>query len=282
MGYTARLVLDWTDHVWTEVYIEEWQRWAHCDSCEPLFDKPLTYEKGWGKQLTYIVAFSNQEIVDVTRRYVIDPVMNKMRRKTVNEKWLADLIKTRREMLWDMQGPQMAGYLRDRYFREEKELFGEKEKTASEEYLPRQSGSLEWRAGRGEMGAGKGVMDSTAGSATVKTRAEAIQMMKNMQEEAATAKQEEAKKQEVVKPQLPKRPDDELFAEAQERRSQIKQLTEQIQKGCQQIGCDNKEYCLSANPALHSQLGLKDAKDKVSILVKALELQRAGKGKTCA
>jgi len=80
LGHTARLVLDWTDHVWTEVWIEEYQRWVHCDSCEPLFDQPLTYEQGWGKQLTYTIAFSNQELVDTTRRYVIDPVLNKMRR----------------------------------------------------------------------------------------------------------------------------------------------------------------------------------------------------------
>lgn len=137
MGYTARLVLDWTDHVWTEVYIEEWQRWAHCDACEPLFDKPLTYEKGWGKQLTYVVAFSNQEIVDVTRRYVIDPFMNKMRRNNVNEKWLAGLIQTRREMLWDMQGPERSALLRERYIREEKELFGERENVPEDDYLPR-------------------------------------------------------------------------------------------------------------------------------------------------
>jgi len=72
----------------------------------------------------------------------------------------------------------MSGFLRDRYFREEKELFGDKEETVSEDYIPRQSGSLEWRSDRGEMG--KGVMDSTAGSATVKTRAEVDQLMRNM------------------------------------------------------------------------------------------------------
>merc|ERR1719231_671793 len=208
--------------------------------------------------------------------------MNRMRRNSVNEKWLADLLRTRREMLWDMQGPQMAGILRDRYFREEKELFGERQNQSSEEYLPRQSGSLEWRAGRGEMGAGKGVMDSTAGSANIKTRAEVDQMMNDMRQEAAKAKQEEAKKAEVSKPQLPKRPDDELFAEAQEKKAQLKRLIEQIQKGCQQIDCANKECCLSANSALHRQLGIADPKDKVSVVVKALELQQAGKGKTCA
>lgn len=63
--------------------------------------------------------------MDVTRRYVIDPMMNKMRRNSVNEKWLADLMTTRREMLWDMQGPHMATMLRERFHHEQKELLGE-------------------------------------------------------------------------------------------------------------------------------------------------------------
>ena len=231
MGYTARLVLDWTDHVWTEVFIPEWNRWVHCDSCEPLFDKPLTYEKGWGKQLTYCIAFSNQEIVDVTRRYVIDPMLNKMRRKLVNEKWLAEFTATRREMLWDMQGPHISSALRERYLNEEKELLGEKTDASAptEDYLPRQSGSLEWRSERGEMGSavgsGKGVMDSHAGSATIKSRAEVNQMMQNMKQEAERAKneeemlkkkQEEEKKQkeEEMKKKYLEKPEEELYSEA--------------------------------------------------------------------
>ena len=58
--------------------------------------------------MNYIIATSSYEIVDVSRRYVLDPYMNKMRRDKVNEKWLSDFIKQKREYLWDMQGPDMA------------------------------------------------------------------------------------------------------------------------------------------------------------------------------
>lgn len=43
-GLTARYVVDWTDHVWTEYYSHSHDRWIHLDSCEAAYDQPLLYE----------------------------------------------------------------------------------------------------------------------------------------------------------------------------------------------------------------------------------------------
>ncbi|KXS14993.1 cysteine proteinase, partial [Gonapodya prolifera JEL478] len=76
LGYDARYVLDWTDHVWTEVWVEDTPgegRWVHTDCCEAAYDAPLMYEKGWGKKLSYVFAFSHVEVTDVIRRYSRNP-----------------------------------------------------------------------------------------------------------------------------------------------------------------------------------------------------------------
>jgi len=102
LGHDTRFVTDWTDHVWTECYIEETGKWTHLDPCENTFDNPLMYESGWGKKLTYIIAISKDEWVDVTPRYTKNRMMNKMRRKSVNEQWLASLLETRTAYLRGM------------------------------------------------------------------------------------------------------------------------------------------------------------------------------------
>ncbi len=67
-GFRARLVMDFTDHLWTEVSIPD-KGWRMCDSCEGQYDVPLLYEGGWGKKLTYVFGLEPTYIVDVTRRY---------------------------------------------------------------------------------------------------------------------------------------------------------------------------------------------------------------------
>lgn len=158
LGYQARLVVDWTDHVWTEVWYND--KWHHCDPCEACLDAPLTYEVGWGKKLTYIVAFGQQEVVDVTARYTRDWASVLARRTALSEEHLAKIIEDADSLL---RGPLPAPAWRQQ---EESELQSCKTQPegvcslSAAELCGRTSGSAEWRQERGELGASLPILES--------------------------------------------------------------------------------------------------------------------------
>jgi len=67
--YRARLILDMSDHVWTEVWDEQKGRWVHIDPSEKRIDDPFMYERDWKKNLHEIYAFENGSMENVTRSY---------------------------------------------------------------------------------------------------------------------------------------------------------------------------------------------------------------------
>ena len=150
----ARFVVDWTDHVWTEYYSRARGRWIHVDCCECVMDKPKLYEKGWGKKLSYVLAFERYGAVDVTRRYVIDWNATLRRRVEVDEGTLEAILKEITAAQRQGLSPDVLPKLSERDKAERQELFDSNSSKEENEALPgRTTGSAEWRQQRGESGA---------------------------------------------------------------------------------------------------------------------------------
>ncbi|CAI5472421.1 unnamed protein product [Closterium sp. Yama58-4] len=161
LGYDARQAVDWTDHVWTECYSYAKQRWMHLDPCEAAFDTPLLYEKGWGKKLTYVFGVGRDGVADVVRRYTQKWSELQHRRTEASEAAVAAAVAA-------VTGRARAGVsvderkqLEERDAREQEELSGgrgggdeggEGGERDGVVLGGRQTGSVEWRAARGELG----------------------------------------------------------------------------------------------------------------------------------
>lgn len=164
LGYEARHVHDWTDHVWTEVYSDSLKRWVHVDSCEAAVDTPLVYEKGWGKKLTYCLAFARDHVLDVTKRYTrkFDELLT--RRTAFSEQQLKHAMHAISELATDRSVARLSQdaaearrkVLERRAAEEEQELEKPLLEAKASEQVGRTSGDAEWRAQRGELGATEG------------------------------------------------------------------------------------------------------------------------------
>lgn len=155
VGSRARYVWNSEDHVWTEVYSETQARWVHADSCENAFDKPLLYGEGWGKKMAYVIGFSCDGAMDITRRYVRDPT-KALPRDKISEDELSNtlfrIISERRGNLSAQEIMQLQD--EDDFERAELASYIDSKPTPSEteQVGPRESGKGEWTKARGEDG----------------------------------------------------------------------------------------------------------------------------------
>ncbi|XP_018653575.1 putative peptide n-glycanase (pngase) [Schistosoma mansoni] len=171
----CRLVMDWTDHVcWLKDKHSDKKIWVHCDPCEVQLDKPLLYESGWNKKINYIMAYTVPprslyqkldnttksvavDIQDVTWRYTQKFSEVQSRRNMIRESVLAYKladIHTGAVKNWSLnnnpadidQKPYCWDSIID-------ELVSFLHPSKCNDQLPgRQTGSLEWRQARGELG----------------------------------------------------------------------------------------------------------------------------------
>jgi len=174
LGFEARYVMDWTDHVWTEVWSPLEGRYLHLDSCENAADTPMMYEGGWGKKLSYIVAFGKDHCVDVTRRYTRTFAAELLsRRQSVPELVLAQQVAALNQQLRSKSSSSEASHLQERARREQFDLhshtvLGEAGGSAHlkpGELRGRSSGNAAWKRARGEDGLGAPVRELECGGA---------------------------------------------------------------------------------------------------------------------
>lgn len=119
-------------------------------------DRPLMYEKGWKKKLTYIIAYSKDEVQDVTWRYTRN-ILGVLRRRDIScENKLIRFIESLNK--YRQSSPNYSAtrrqYVIKRRLLELIELIHVPNKQTSddnENYGGRSTGSYEWRLARGEI-----------------------------------------------------------------------------------------------------------------------------------
>jgi peptide-N4-(N-acetyl-beta-glucosaminyl)asparagine amidase len=164
LGLETRYILDWTDHVWVEVLLrlstDEVEQWCMIDSCEGVLNECSMYERGWGKDLNYIVAISTTAITDVTCKYtrkLREPSFQQRRRAiTTSEDNSRRFIQQMNQSLLSSLSTREGKLVQELWQQEDKQLkqVSKMSSWGSDQHYQfgRLSGSIQWKALRNETG----------------------------------------------------------------------------------------------------------------------------------
>lgn len=107
------------------------------------------YQHGWKRNVDYIMAFSHEDIQDVTWRYTNNHAQTRQIRSRCTEPDLLKTIVLLREKRQQKCTPARKKYLKIRNLREVIELMVQRQASENEK-KGRSSGSLSWKLSRGE------------------------------------------------------------------------------------------------------------------------------------
>jgi peptide-N4-(N-acetyl-beta-glucosaminyl)asparagine amidase len=174
-GLDSRLIIDFTDHIWVEYYSTAMRRWIHMDPCEAVADKPLLYEAGWGKELTYLIAVGRDGVLDVSRRYTRQYNKLLTTRRALDDVWISGYLQNISNQLRSQRGIDEKERIRleERDHADVAEMVAASTVPLSKEELGnlpgRQTGSAEWVNSRGEGGGKSGNNGSGGGIVSTST-----------------------------------------------------------------------------------------------------------------
>lgn len=136
-------------HCERQVWSDAQNRWIHIDPSDNVIDAPLMYQHGWKRKVDYIMAYSHEDIQDVTWRYTNNHAETRRNRQQCTEPELLKSILLLREKRQQKCTPARKKFLKKRNLREIIEMMVERQATDNEK-KGRSSGSLSWRLSRGE------------------------------------------------------------------------------------------------------------------------------------
>ena len=140
--------------------------------------------------------------------------------------------------------------------------------------VPRQSGSLEWRLDRGEMGAPVNSSDSNQKEAKKEETKKIINMEKRKEEVKQPLKKEQASQNLPQQLMAEARSEEGKYARAQQLKVDAQQLYKQLTKGCGNPQCQtSNQFCVQKTTSAQ--------KDKTDVVQAILKMTITGNYKLC-